>query len=100
MAAWVATVEPIAYGPLGLRPWDLDRLTPREFGAMSSAAETEDWRRHELAGWVVMHVLNHLPRRRGATSPVTLDKLLGSHYTAWRLRREQARGGTRQGEES
>ena len=37
VAAWIASVEPEAYGPLGLTPHEFAELTDREYVAMARA---------------------------------------------------------------
>jgi hypothetical protein len=50
-------VQPFAYGVLGLRPWELPRYTPREFGYLVEGwrqlDEAERHRIAELACWLL-----------------------------------------------
>jgi len=55
--AWLERVSPFAFGMLGLRPWELLRYTPREFGWMVKGWRTADERERllfaQLAVWML-----------------------------------------------
>ena len=78
-------MEPIAYGQLGLKPWEFAEMTPREFRATLDAQGDVEMLRREQRAWAVGHLLAVLTKKT-----ITLDRLLGPTYTAWRLRRAQA----------
>ena len=53
----------MAYGPLGLRPWELRRLTFVELAQLTTAwAQREEGRKAELA-WVLSWLVSPHPKR-------------------------------------
>ena len=69
-------MEPIAYGPLGLKPWELGRLTP---GELSQMMEGYVWRREErdvAAARFVAPIINTCTPNK-LKKPVTVEMLLG-----------------------
>lgn len=69
-------MEPIAYGPLGLKPWELRRLTPGELGRMM---EGYVWRREEqgiAAASLVAPIINTCTPNK-LKKAVTVEMLLG-----------------------
>ena len=72
----------MAYGLLGLTPWEFTRLTRTEFSQMAEArvdllrADDERWMRR--LAWVVMWVINSSGKLE---QPITVDDLLGTRDT-------------------
>ena len=69
-------MEPIAYGPLGLKPWQLGRLTPGELGQMM---EGYVWRREErdiASAKLVAPIINTCTPNK-LKKAVTVEMLLG-----------------------
>ena len=66
----------MAYGPLGLKPWEFGRLT---FGEFYELAEGYHWRTKQeqimTAGFVAS--INNTCTSRDLKKPVTVDMLLG-----------------------
>ena len=66
----------MAYGPLGLKPWEFSRLT---FGEFLALAEGYQWRKEQeqvLAAGFVASLINTCSTR-DLKSAVTVDMLLG-----------------------
>ena len=66
----------MAYGPLGLRPWEFGRLT---FGEFAQLAEGQHWRMREeqrMSAAFVASIINTCTSR-DLKKPVTVDMLLG-----------------------
>lgn len=83
--------EPVAYGLLGLRPWDLDRLTLAELDTLREWAEWREDRQWSLAAWVCANLMNATGNFKKEIQP---DRLLGPHFKARqeaRMRRLQRR---------
>lgn len=76
MAEWISAIEPIAYGPLKLKPWELGRLT---FGEFALLVEGYKWRSREdqifTAGFVASVINCCSPNK--LKRPVTVEALLG-----------------------
>ena len=67
---------PVAYGPLGLKPWEFGRLT---FGEFYALAEGYHWRTKQeqtMAAGFVASIINTCTSR-DLKKPVTVDMLLG-----------------------
>ncbi|MCX7934950.1 MAG: hypothetical protein N3A66_06795 [Planctomycetota bacterium] len=76
MAEWIEKAAPVAYGPLGLKPWEFGRLT---FGEFYALAEGYHWRTRQeqvqTAGFVASIINTCTPR--DLKKAVTVDMLLG-----------------------
>ena len=76
VAQWIERATPVAYGPLGLKPWEFGRLT---FGEFYELAEGYHWRTRQeekrIAGFVAS-IINTCTSR-DLKKPVTVDLLLG-----------------------
>ena len=56
---WIeASAAPLAYGLLGLRPWELERLTPAEFSAMVLHAAADREEREDFLARIVAPLIN------------------------------------------
>ena len=67
---------PVAYGPLGLKPWEFGRLT---FGEFYELAEGYHWRTRQeqiMTAGFVASIINTCTSR-DLKKPVTVDMLLG-----------------------
>lgn len=84
----MAGAEPVAYGPLGLKPFEFYRLTPGEFFALVEGYGWRQEREEEKMAWAVAHIVNYSGRLK---RPVTPRQLLG--------RREGSRQDMRTGKE-
>ena len=76
MAEWIRAAEPVAYGPLGLKPWEFGRLTVGEFAQL---AEGYLWRiRQEqiFSAGVAASIINCCSPNK-LKRPVTVEMLLG-----------------------
>ena len=76
VAQWIERAAPVAYGPLGLRPWEFGRLT---FGEFYELAEGYHWRTKQeqiMAAGFVASIINTCTSR-DLKMPVTVDMLLG-----------------------
>lgn len=76
VAQWIERAAPVAYGPLGLRPWEFGRLT---FGEFYELAEGYHWRTKQeqiMAAGFVASIINTCTSR-DLKKPVTVDMLLG-----------------------
>lgn len=85
VADWELEAATIAYGELGLKPWEFERLTPREFELM---VEGYEQRRRialsdiaQLSSWIL---LPHVPK--GKKAP-TVRQFMGEWLwrKLWRL---------------
>ena len=68
---------PVAYGPLGLKPWEFGRLT---FGEFYELAQGYHWRiqqEQKMTAGFVASIINTCTSR-DLKKPVTVDMLLGS----------------------
>lgn len=54
----VEDAERSAYGPLGLRPWELARLTPADLEKLLAGWRWRDRRERELMAWAVCTIAN------------------------------------------
>ena len=61
-------------------------MTPGETAELLRALGDESWRQMERLGWAVLMLLQPWSRE-----PLSLDRLLGGEYVAWRLGREERR---------
>lgn len=57
-------MEPLAYGELGLKPWEFWRLTPREFDLCVAGFKRREDRMWHLAGWLGVLVTAPHTRKR------------------------------------
>ena len=76
VAQWIASAAPVAYGPLGLKPWEFGRLT---FGEFYELAEGYHWRTKQeqtAAAGFVASIINTCTSR-DLKRPVTVEMLLG-----------------------
>lgn len=72
--AWIERAKPIAYGEMGLKPWELGALTVREFNEMAAGYSRRLRERTKMeATWVsvLLNGAGHLKK------PITRDELLG-----------------------
>lgn len=54
-ADWLKAVEPFAYGELGLLPWQLGRMTPREVRLRAEGFMRAREREAEMLIWQIQH---------------------------------------------
>lgn len=76
VAQWIEKAAPVAYGPLGLKPWEFGRLT---FGEFYELAEGYHWRTKQeqiMTAGFVASIINTCTTRE-LKKPVTVDMLLG-----------------------
>ena len=76
VAQWIEKAAPIAYGPLGLKPWEFGRLT---FGEFYELAQGYHWRTRQeqiMAAGFVASIINTCTTRE-LKRAVTVDMLLG-----------------------
>ena len=76
VAQWIEKAAPVAYGPLGLKPWEFGRLT---FGEFYELAEGYHWRTRQeqiMTAGFVASIINTCTSR-DLKKPVTVDMLLG-----------------------
>ncbi len=76
VAQWIEKAAPVAYGPLGLKPWEFGRLT---FGEFYELAEGYHWRTKQeqiMTAGFVASIINTCTSR-DLKKPVTVDMLLG-----------------------
>lgn len=69
-------MTPVAYGPLGLKPWEFGRLTVGEFRAMVEGYNWRSEQRNIFAARFVAPVINgcHSVKLK---RPVTVESMLG-----------------------
>ena len=75
VAQWIEKAAPVAYGPLGLKPWEFGRLT---FGEFYELAEGYHWRTKQeqiMTAGFVASIINTCTSR-DLKKPVTVDMLL------------------------
>ena len=76
VAQWIEKAAPVAYGPLGLKPWEFGQLT---FGEFYELAEGYHWRTRQeqiMTAGFVASIINTCTSR-DLKKPVTVDMLLG-----------------------
>lgn len=75
--AWIEEVAaPIAYGLLGLKPWEFERLTPAEFLAMARAARAAREDQEDFIARVATPLINAAGAGK-VRSRITQEQLLG-----------------------
>jgi hypothetical protein len=55
---WVDWAEPIAYGPLGLKPWEFERLQPGEFLGLWDGYRWRQEQQENMAAFFVCQLMN------------------------------------------
>ena len=76
VALWIEKAAPMAYGPLGLKPWELGRLTFGEFYALAEGYHWRSKQEQTMAAGFVASIINTCASR-DLKKPVTVDMLLG-----------------------
>ena len=66
----------MAYGPLGLKPWEFGRLTFGEFYELAEGYHWRTWQEQILTAGFVASIINTCTSRE-LKKPVTVDMLLG-----------------------
>lgn len=91
VAQWIEKAAPVAYGPLGLKPWEFGRLT---FGEFYELAEGYHWRTKQeqiMTAGFVASIINTCTSRE-LKKPVTVDMLLGrERQEKQKVTRDEAR---------
>lgn len=86
---WVAKAELIAYGPLGLKPWEFERLTVREFDLLCKGYEMRARDRDmRLAYFFTMATNVHIAKESQRISVRDVMKQLHPASKVERLREE------------
>lgn len=67
--------EPLAYGPLELRPWEFGRLQPADFIALLEGYTWRSTQQENLLAYFVCHLLN--VEGKSLTAPIGVAELLG-----------------------
>ncbi len=80
--------EPIAYGPLALKPWDFFRLTVDEFHYQYQGYVWRRRRREEELAIMTVPLLN--VAGKSLKKPLSMDEFLGKKISA-EQRKEEAR---------
>lgn len=55
---WLEWAEPIAYGPLGLKPWEFERLQPHEFMQLWDGYRWRQEQQENLMAYFVSGLMN------------------------------------------
>lgn len=55
---WIEWAEPIAYGPLNLKPWEFERLQPGEFYQLYEGYRWRQERHEEMTAYFVACLMN------------------------------------------
>lgn len=82
-------MEPFAYGPLGLRPWDLMRLQPQEFDVMVEAYLSDRKRRYEVQAYFTSLIIAPHVKKNAMSVEKILKPLLPEAPNKTRTRKNE-----------